>query len=123
MLFKRFAPNEMAGKFIKQDLVSRWNIYVREKCRKYNINVVEHSVKFKTPVKYSNKGAQVEAQTRQAVHELIRAKPYIKNNFLQQHNLDEDSLNACYIGIIKLELADEDFYKIVDKLEGLERAI
>ena len=79
MLFKLFAPHEMAGRYIQEHIVSTWNIRTRELCRKNNINVVEHSVKFKNPVKFSNQGAQVEAQTRQAVKELIRAKPYIKN--------------------------------------------
>ena len=120
MLFKLFTPKEMVGRGIDPDLTSTWNKHVRKKCRERNIKIVEHAVKFKNPVKYSNKGAQVEAQTRKEVEELIRAKPYINNNFLRRNNLDEDNLNECFIGIIKVELADEDFYTIVDKLEALE---
>jgi len=65
-------------------------------------------------------GGNQDALTRQSFKELIAEKPHIITDFLQQHNLHEDELSKCYIGVIKLELADEDFYTINDKLKELE---
>ena len=57
------------------------------------------------------------AQTRHNFQDLVAEKPHILNNFKQQHNLHDDQLSKCYIGLIKLELADEFAYKINSKLK------
>ena len=120
-MFKLFAPHEMTGDYIKENIISHWNIQVRDFCINNNIKVVPHSVKFKKPVRLRSTTAAVEAQTRAAVLDLIKQQPHIKNDFLQRHNLHEDIFKDCYIGVIKLELADEDFYKIEPKLKKLEQ--
>ena len=120
-MFKLFAPHEMAGDYIKENIISHWNIHVRDLCISNNIKVVPHSVKFKKPLRLRNTSAQVEAQTRAAFLEIIKQQPQIKDIFLQHHNLHGDIFKDCYIGVIKLELADEDFYTIEPQLNKLEQ--
>ena len=120
MLFKLFSYKDGKGKYLYKDVLSTWNTRVRRICKECDILVVPHSVKFKKPAIY---GGKAEAQTRKSFNEVTQANPDIINNFIRQHNLTKDELNKCFIGVIKLELADENFKTIYNKLKRLEREL
>lgn len=86
---------------------------------KYKKKVVPHSLTFLKPIMLKQTEGK-EAQTRATILELIQRHPNRKTDFLQRHNLDEDMFKYCYVGVLRLELADEKLHKIQPKLNALE---
>jgi hypothetical protein len=121
IFYKLFSKNDGKNGLLYKDVLGFWNTKIRRICDKFNIKVVPHSVKFKKPVLFGNEleGGHI----RTSFKELTEKKPEIIKNFLKQTDLKKEDLKNCYIGICKLELADEDFNTIHNKLELLQEEL
>jgi hypothetical protein len=117
MLCKLFSKKEGTGRYLHKDIIGFWNTRIRKICLDLNIKVVPHSVKCKNPILY---GGKETIHARKAFKELTDERPEIISNFLKQTGLEKEDLKDCYIGIFKLELADENFNTIHTKLKKLE---
>jgi len=94
-----------------------WNSKIRETAKKYNIGLPPHGVVCKKPVKLIKalKGNDKDlSRYRESVNKILTTTQ--RNNYKQQTNRAD--LNNAFIMPIKIELADENVYKIHDKLKG-----
>ena len=94
-----------------------WNSKIRETAKKYKLELPAHGVVCKKPVKLIKtlKGTETDlSRYRESITKILTLQQ--KENYKQQTNSTD--LNKAFIMPVKVELADENVYKIHDKLEG-----
>ena len=102
---------------IHEKMCGFWNSKIRETAKKYNIGLPPHGVVCKKPVKLIKvlKGNDKDlSRYRESVNKILTTTQ--RNNYKQQTNRED--LNNTFIMPFKIELADENVYKIHDKLKG-----
>lgn len=102
---------------INKEVCGFWNTTIRKIAKKHDIGLPPHGVVSKKPVKLTKtlKGNDKDlSRYRESVNKILTQQQ--KENYKQQTNSTD--LNKAFILPFKIELADENVYKIHNKLEG-----